>query len=159
ILANLKLIMVGQYPRSALWRVWASVAIVAGLIVAAIWAFSQRGARGRPARRVVTLLWLASPIVLWILLRGVGDFDPLPEVETRFWGGLLLTLALTVFAIVVSFPLGIVLALGRRSRLPGIPAWIAFPAVLALMAWGLYRSTQPAGSTPLEKMLNVWPAW
>jgi His/Glu/Gln/Arg/opine family amino acid ABC transporter permease subunit len=42
----------------------------------------------------------------------------LPVVETRRWGGLLLTLVLTVVAILASFPLGVGLALGRRSTLP-----------------------------------------
>jgi general L-amino acid transport system permease protein len=42
----------------------------------------------------------------------------LPEVGTSLWGGLLLTLVLAVTSIVLSFPLGVLLALGRRSQLP-----------------------------------------
>lgn len=42
----------------------------------------------------------------------------LPVVDTRRWGGLLLTGVLTIVAIIASFPLGILLALGRRSSLP-----------------------------------------
>jgi general L-amino acid transport system permease protein len=51
------------------------------------------------------------------------------------------------------------LALGRRSRLPGIPAWLVFPSILLFIGWGLYRFTQPTGSTVVEKVLNIWPAW
>ena len=42
----------------------------------------------------------------------------LPHVETRLWGGLLVTLVISVTGIVASLPLGILLALGRRSALP-----------------------------------------
>ncbi|GIV81891.1 MAG: hypothetical protein KatS3mg051_1245 [Anaerolineae bacterium] len=59
-----------------------------------------------------------------------GDRDPacagskgsrvLPLVPTSVWGGLLLTILLTVVGITASFPLGVLLALGRRSELPAI---------------------------------------
>jgi His/Glu/Gln/Arg/opine family amino acid ABC transporter permease subunit len=52
------------------------------------------------------------------LLGGRGEL--LPPVDTRRWGGFLLTLILTVVAILASFPLGILLALGRRSDLPAV---------------------------------------
>ncbi len=48
----------------------------------------------------------------------VGGLPGLPHVETRVWGGLLVTLVVAVTGIVVSLPLGILLALGRRSPLP-----------------------------------------
>ena len=51
------------------------------------------------------------------LLRGGGVFG-LPHVETRLWGGLLVTLVISFTGIIFSLPLGILLALGRRSRLP-----------------------------------------
>ena len=47
------------------------------------------------------------------------DIDTgLPQVETRLWGGLLVTLVIAVTGITVSLPFGILLALGRRSKLP-----------------------------------------
>ena len=45
---------------------------------------------------------------------------PLPEVETNVWGGLLVTLVVAIAGIVASLPLGILLALGRRSQLPAV---------------------------------------
>ena len=45
---------------------------------------------------------------------------PLPEVETDLWGGLLVTLVVAITGIVASLPLGVLLALGRRSQLPAV---------------------------------------
>jgi general L-amino acid transport system permease protein len=55
-------------------------------------------------------------VVAFLLIYGVGDI--LPITDTRRWGGLLLTMMLTAVGIVASFPLGVLLALGRRSELP-----------------------------------------
>ncbi|MBC8160755.1 MAG: amino acid ABC transporter permease [Roseiflexaceae bacterium] len=67
-------------------------------------------------RLPTTVAWLVSPFVLLLLIR--GGFGLLPLVETGLWGGLLLTIMLAVVGIVASFPLGVLLALGRRSSLP-----------------------------------------
>lgn len=65
--------------------------------------------------RWLLLGWLLSFFVIIILLRG---FEPwLSLVPTNVWGGLLLNLILAVVGIVASFPLGVLLALGRRSNL------------------------------------------
>ncbi len=56
------------------------------------------------------------PVVGFFLL--VGDVFGLEHVETRVWGGFLVTLVISVTGIVGSLPLGILLALGRRSDLP-----------------------------------------
>ena len=56
------------------------------------------------------------PVVGFFLL--VGGVFGLPHVETRLWGGLLVTLVISFTGIIVSLPLGILLALGRRSELP-----------------------------------------
>ncbi len=62
--------------------------------------------------------WLLSLPAIYLLLRGVPGLKPLPPINTNLWGGLLLTLILSVVGIVASMPLGILLALGRRSELP-----------------------------------------
>jgi general L-amino acid transport system permease protein len=67
-------------------------------------------------RRWVAAGWvLLLPLVLY-LLSGLGI--ALPAIRTNQWGGLLLTMVLAIFSIVLSFPLGVLLAIGRRSRLP-----------------------------------------
>ncbi len=67
------------------------------------------------------LLWIP---VFVLLLAGVSEGGILPQVETNVWGGLLLTMLLTIVGIVASFPLGVALALGRRSELP-IVRWFS----------------------------------
>jgi general L-amino acid transport system permease protein len=72
----------------------------------------------------VVIAWVVSFFVAILLLRGIGGVSFLPEVSTTFWGGLLLNLILAVVGIVASFPLGILLALGRRSDLPAV-SWLS----------------------------------
>lgn len=68
--------------------------------------------------------WILYFPILFILVNGIGGGDsPLPSVPTNLWGGLLLTLLLTVVGIVFSFPIGVLLALGRQSKLPVI-SWL-----------------------------------
>ena len=64
--------------------------------------------------------WLFSFLVIPFLLRGTEGGTVLPIVETSLWGGLLVTLILAIGGILLSFPLGVLLALGRRSSLPVI---------------------------------------
>jgi general L-amino acid transport system permease protein len=66
-------------------------------------------------------LWVILPFAVWILIAGLIGILPFTDVEK--WGGLLLTLILAAVGIVVSFPLGVLLALGRRSTLPVIK-WV-----------------------------------
>lgn len=70
--------------------------------------------------RVLPWLWGASVVVGFLLLSGFGAGGALRRVETREWGGFMLTLILSIVGIAVSFPLGILLALGRKSKLPVI---------------------------------------
>lgn len=60
--------------------------------------------------------WILLYPATILILRGVGD----ATIGTNLWGGLMLTLILAVSGIVLSFPLGVLLALGRRSNLPVI---------------------------------------
>lgn len=77
--------------------------------------------RGRTALRPWILGgWLLSFPLIMIVLRGFGE----SSVHTSNWGGLLLTLILAVVGIVVSFPLGVFLALCRQSNLPAI-RWVS----------------------------------
>jgi len=89
------------------------------LTVVSLTAFGLARLAGRRLQRTVIYLWLAYfPLVILIVrgaARGTGWFRVVPS---NLWGGLLLTFLLTVVGIVVSFPLGILLALGRRSALP-----------------------------------------
>ena len=73
------------------------------------------------SQRVAGWLLAALPFVMFILAYGIGT-SFMPITDTRRWGGLLLTIMLTMVGIIASFPLGVLLALGRRSSLPVVSA-------------------------------------
>jgi general L-amino acid transport system permease protein len=75
-----------------------------------------------PLAKSLYWLWGASLPAAFILIAGVPQADEpmLRTVEARNWGGFMLTLILAVVGITASFPIGVALALGRRSRLPAI---------------------------------------
>jgi general L-amino acid transport system permease protein len=129
------------------WRVWGGVMRVmafsyaAGLLLLALWpaegaalTLEMRlvmgvnilliGAGFMLGRlkfiRPVSLLagWTVSLILTLVLLRGFIGSSLLPVVPTNLWGGLMVTLLLSVGGITLSFPFGVLLALGRRSSLP-----------------------------------------
>ncbi|MGB8984092.1 MAG: amino acid ABC transporter permease [Anaerolineales bacterium] len=85
------------------------------LIYAGFWAGHQFDVKGRHA---ATLWLVASILITLILLPGIRGIPGLPAVPTTAWGGLLVTLLLAVGGIALSFPIGVLLALGRRSSLP-----------------------------------------
>jgi general L-amino acid transport system permease protein len=102
--------MYGFYPGDQRWRVdLAGLGLVASaLLLFATPPFPRK-------RIVVALAVLCLPLLdVWLLYGGFG----LRVVETRDWGGLMLTVFLSVYAALIAVPLGIVLALGRASRLP-----------------------------------------
>ena len=74
----------------------------------------------RPA--VLVIGWLLAALTSGVLLGGIGGVAWLPPVSTNVWGGLLLTFVLALIGIVACFPLGVLLALGRRSSLPLVRA-------------------------------------
>ena len=84
------------------------------------WIIGSLGRREKTVRRAAIAGWiLAGPAIL-IILYGVQGSRTLPVVPGSVWGGLLLTILLTFVGITASFPLGVALALGRRSDLPVI---------------------------------------
>ena len=89
-----------------------TVAIIAGYFAAGIPAI------GRP--KTFFIATLAVFIISLLLVIGVPGIPTLEPVNTQDIGGLTLNLLLAVFGIVCSFPIGVMLALGRRSRLPFI---------------------------------------
>lgn len=76
------------------------------------------GRRRRTVNCTVLAAWLLAGPVILVLLYGFEGSHTLPRVPTRLWGGLLLTILLTFIGIAASFPVGVLLALGRHSSLP-----------------------------------------
>jgi general L-amino acid transport system permease protein len=62
--------------------------------------------------------WAMVPFAFVFLLTGIKGSEIIPSVSTTFWGGLLVTFLLSAGGIILSFPIGVALALGRRSSLP-----------------------------------------
>ncbi len=98
----------GLYPEAERWRVDRAFILLV-ILFAALFVLGFRRSR------VVATILIPYPVVAWLLFYG-GIFG-LEVVETSQWGGLFLTLVIAGVGIVASFPLGILLALGRRSRL------------------------------------------
>lgn len=153
--AKINLILYGQYPPDERWRVvLVAVLFVAGLVPLAI--------PNVPGKRWnVAYLLLAFPVIAFMLLTGIGL--GLEHVPTDRWGGLFVTLVTAVFGIVISLPLGILLALGRRSRLPVvrwlsigfIELWRGVPLVAVLfMASVMLPIFLPPGVT-FDKLLRA----
>ena len=104
--------MYGFYPEELRWRVdltvWLVVIGAAPLFVPMM-----------PRKALYGLVFLvAYPLLAFWLLH--GGFLGLSEVETSQWGGLMLTLVIAAVGIAGALPLGILLALGRRSKMPAI---------------------------------------
>jgi general L-amino acid transport system permease protein len=107
-----RFILFGTYPFEQHWRPAASTLILLGLYV-----FSSIGRFWKPW---LALVWLAGLAAIGVLMW--GGVLGLPYVENERWGGLILTLLLATFGIAFAFPLAILLALGRRSKMPVIQA-------------------------------------
>jgi general L-amino acid transport system permease protein len=102
--------MYGRYPIDERWRVdLTGILLIVGLLPMAIPSVPWK-------RENAFYLLVIFPIVAFTLL--VGGYFGLRHVETALWGGLLVTLVVAITGIVVSMPLGVILALGRRSKLP-----------------------------------------
>ncbi len=87
--------------------------------IAGVVGFALSRWRSPRLQRLSIIGWVVYFPLVILLISGFGGADsPLPLVPTNLWGGLLLTLLLTVVGIVFSFPLGVMLALGRQSSLP-----------------------------------------
>src|SRR5690348_885325 len=106
--------LVGNYPVAELWRAWTCFGAFA-----LFWAWVVRRSHTASMQRVL-LGFVGLPVAFFVLLRGGG---PLPVVEPSRWGGLLLTLVVTLATFATALPLGLCLALGRRSLLP-VVRWL-----------------------------------
>lgn len=108
---KLKVFMYGRYPEGELWRVNLTYVLALAALVPLM------------IPRVPGKLWLsiylllAFPVLAYFLLTGAPSLG-MPIVETSDWGGLLVTLVVACVGIAASFPIGILLALGRQSNLP-----------------------------------------
>src|SRR5215472_7776699 len=107
-----RFILFGRYPYAEHWRPLFTVVIFIAMILASC----DRRLWGRR----LAVLWLAGLAAVGVLMW--GGVLGMAYVEASLWNGLPLTLILATIGIVFAFPLAILLALGRRSRLPAVRA-------------------------------------
>jgi len=106
-------VIYGSYPIAGRWRVDVFFALLAFGTAWLLWLEA-------PRRDLGSIYFFAFlPVASFVLLHG---FEPvgLAVVDTALWGGITVTIVVAAVGIVVSLPIGIVLALGRRSRLPAV---------------------------------------
>jgi general L-amino acid transport system permease protein len=107
----LPLVMLRDAIQNSGYPVWADLAATA--VIVSVLVFWLSGGLRAVAVNLAIFVGIATVIAIMGLNRG-----GLPEVDTRLWGGLLVTLVVAVTGIVASMPVGIALALGRRSSIP-----------------------------------------
>lgn len=107
---NIRFNIFGYYPYEHQWR-----PLVAMIILVLMLAYSRDWKRWN---KKLGYIWLSALFVMGLLMKG-GLFG-LVSVESTKWSGLPLTLLLSFFGILASYPLGVALALGRQSKMPVI---------------------------------------
>jgi general L-amino acid transport system permease protein len=109
--AGLSFILISFYFQ---WDVWDEWALAVGILLAGYGV-------GRVMPRgplIAVIAWFLYFPLVFLLVAGTPYIATLPPVASNLWGGLLLTLLLTIVGNFGALPLGILLALGRRSKLP-----------------------------------------
>lgn len=107
---NYRFILFGFYPYEQQWRPFLAMMILFGLLF-----YSRDRTHWK---KPLAYAWIIGLFTMGLLMKG-GIFG-LSSVESTQWGGLPLTLLLAVFGLTAAYPLGVILALGRRSRMPGV---------------------------------------
>ena len=145
----------GMYPDTEQWRI--NIAFLLLFTLVGITFFAP----AKIKKYFILFLIFVYPFI-GIKLIGGGNFG-LKYVETAAWGGLSLTFIISAFAIIFCFPIGVFLALGRRSNLPAIKyisigfieLWRGVPLITVLfMASVMFPMFLPDG-TFIDKLIRV----
>lgn len=136
------------------------LAIVAAIAVA-IGVFAARATGSEVRGMVVSILAVFAVIAVIVAIFAV-NFG-LERVETGRWGGLLVTMVLSVTGIAVSLPLGVVLALGRRSQMPVVRTlsvifiefWRGVPLITVLFMSSVMLPLFLPEDTDFDKLLRA----
>ena len=145
----------GMYPMTEIWRINTTFILLIGLVIL-LFVSPQKY-----KKYLVIFLLFVFPFIMINLLSG-GNFG-LKWVETNSWGGLSLTFIISIFALIFCFPVGIFLALGRRSSTPVtryssigfIEFWRGVPLITVLfMASVMFPMFLPDG-TYMDKLIRV----
>ena len=151
--------MYGMYPNAEQWRV--NVTFIAVLVFMAAGFFVPTRLKNYLSLYYTLLLPIISFALIYYIISG-GSFG-LVWVETGAWGGLSLTFMVSFFSLIFCFPLGMMLALGRRSNLPiikysslsFIEFWRGVPLITVLfMSAVMFPMFLPEG-TYIDKLIRV----
>ncbi len=107
---NYRFILFGFYPYEQQWRPFLAMMILFGLLF-----YSRDRTHWK---KPLAYVWIIGLFTMGLLMK--GGLLGLPSVESTQWGGLPLTLLLAVFGLTAAYPLGVILALGRRSKMLGV---------------------------------------
>ncbi len=107
---NYRFILFGFYPYDQQWRPLLAMLILFGLLL-----YSRNRVHWK---KPLAYGWILGLFAMGLLMK--GGILGLRSVESTQWGGLPLTLLLAVFGLTAAYPLGVILALGRRSKMKGI---------------------------------------
>ena len=155
----------GLYPDNQIWRINLAFLILIFSVITSIFV------KPKLRRNIIIFLIFIFPfIAIWLIGGFAIDIESLEiyipileEVDTRVWGGLSLTFIMAIFAMLFCFPIGIFLALGRRSDLPVIKYssigfiefWRGVPLITVLfMASVMFPMFLPDG-TYMDKLVRV----
>jgi general L-amino acid transport system permease protein len=111
VIEKINYFIYGSYPITERWRVNVFFALLAVGVAWMLWLDAPRRGIG------AIYFFVVLPILSVLLLAGSRTLS-LPPVQTSLWGGVLVTVVVSAVGIVFSLPFGILLALGRRSKLP-----------------------------------------
>ena len=145
----------GMYPDTEQWRINAAFFMLFALVGASFFVPAKL------KKYLLIFLLFVYPIIGLKLISG-GDFG-LEYIETGAWGGLSLTFIVSAFALILCFPVGMFLALGRRSNLPAIrytsigfiELWRGVPLITVLfMSAVMFPMFLPDG-TYVDKLIRV----
>ena len=148
-----RIIIFGRYPFEEQWRPLIATLLLTGLLVVSC----------------IRTFWKAWLPLLWLVVLAVffglmyGKVMGLTQVDTDRWGGLPLTILLASVSLVLCFPIALVVALGRRSKLPAIRSFCTIyvelirgvPLISVLfMASFMFPLFMPQG-TQIDVLLRV----
>jgi len=151
----IKRLVYGLYPNGEIWRINLAFILLIGTVILAFFV------RPKIKKYIIIFLLFIFPFIAISLISG-GNFG-LVWVETNAWGGLSLTFIISIFALLFCFPIGMFLALGRRSSLPiiryssigFIEFWRGVPLITVLfMASVMFPMFLPSG-TFIDKLVRV----
>ena len=151
--------MYGMYPNAEQWRVNLTFALVLGFASAGY--FMPLKLKKYLTFYYAVFLPIISFLLIYYLISG-GEFG-LVWVETGAWGGLSLTFIVAFFSLIFCFPIGMMLALGRRSDLPivkysslsFIEFWRGVPLITVLfMSAVMFPMFLPDG-TYIDKLIRI----